>query len=176
MSNYYCADYEVIDVNHDGTLNSVDVMAHTQVYHMLFNGGASGANYSASAIRDWINSTYIESFDYDVRELMKIQQVEYNTTASVIFLSDKAKLLSHTELGVTGVSSIAEGNKYPVFTTGVPASAISNRWRNAGSHGIATAYYGRSRYGSSLMAVYANGTVNNAGEGNDYGVLPVLRF
>ena len=113
MNNYYCTDYEVIDVNHDGTSNTVDVMAHTQVENIVFG---TIQDYNASSIRDWINSTFINAFDYDIRELMKTMQV----VTKGITQNDKAKLLSWRELGIinNSMDNTDGGTKYPVFTAG----------------------------------------------------------
>ena len=175
MNNYYCGDYEVIDVNHDGTLNTVDVMAHTQVYKMMFNGGASGKNYNTSAIRTWINSTYIDAFDYEIRELIKIQQVAYYNNSSTMYLQDKAKLLSWMELNIN-IGTIDEGSAYPVFTRGAAGTADAKRWRNAGSYGDNAVYYLRSLYSTGIAGIKNTCVMETLGEGNNIGILPVLRF
>ena len=49
LSNQYCDTYEVIGINHDGTTDTVDIMAHTQVGNQQFS--ASSQVYSSSDIR-----------------------------------------------------------------------------------------------------------------------------
>ena len=176
MNNYYCTDYEVIDVNHDGTSGTVDVMAHTQVYAMKF--GTSN-NYNTSSIRDWINSTFIDSFDYDVRELMKVQQV----VTRGITQNDKAKLLSWREIGVTYVSNYFDstdgGAQYPVFTAGAYNTAILDRWRSAGNYGNANYYWTRSNLvgdSTDIWYIASYGSCATTGYSGACGVLPVLRF
>lgn len=176
VNNEYCNTLEVIDVEHDGALNTVDVMAHTQVGNVKFG---TSQNYNISSIRNWINSIYIDAFDYDVRELMKTMQVVTMGTTQY----DKAKLLSWKEIGLTNyyMDNTDGGTKYPVFTAGVYNTAILDRWRAAGNYGNSSYYWLRSRdtnYSNYVWLVGSSGTCNS----NYYtttgtnGVLPVLRF
>ncbi len=179
MNNEYCNIYEVIDVNHEGTLNTVDVMAHTQVGNMVFGSSQNYNTSSISTIRTWINDNYINAFDYEVRELMKVQQVTTRGTTQ----NDKAKLLSWRELGVTysatTVDSTDGGTQYPVFTAGAYGTAILDRWRGPGNYSHATYCWLRSRYSSGNSHVWhtvANGRCEYSSYDYDFGVLPVLRF
>ena len=200
VNNEYCNTLEVIDVNHDGTLNTVDVMAHTQVNKMTFG---STNDYYASGVRTWINSTYINAFDYDVRELMKTMQV----VTKGVTENDKAKLLSWKELGITytsGFDNSDGGTQYPVFTAGAYNAQILDRWRGPGNYGNASKYWLRSRYTGNYNNIWkscfceqADSDIYYAGNGGDSrfvriseyengydisyitdtnGVLPVLRF
>ena len=173
MNNYYCTDYEVIDVNHDGTSNTVDVMAHTQVANMIFG---NTADYETSSIRTWINSTYFESFDYEIRELAKIMRIQYTkpNQSSSMYLTDKVKLLGWTELGIN--SSFIEGSRYPVFPSASAGSSIVERWRGPGNYGNASNYWLRSMYVSGAAEVRYDGVIIYNGVSNSFGVLPVLRF
>lgn len=173
VNNEYCNTLEVIDVEHEGVLNSVDVMAHTQVGNMVFG---SSHNYNTSTVREWINSTYINAFDYDVRELMKVQQVVTMGTTQ----NDKAKLLSWKEIGLTNyyMDNTDGGTKYPVFTAGACNTAILDRWRGPGNYGNSS-YWLRSRNASDSSYVWlasSPGTCNTYKITLTYGVLPVLRF
>lgn len=56
VNNEYCNTLEVIDVEHDGVLNSVDVMAHTQVAHIVFG---TAQNYNTSGVREWLSLIHI---------------------------------------------------------------------------------------------------------------------
>lgn len=177
LNNQYCNQYEVIDVNHEGVANSVDIMAHTQVGNMAFS--SSNNNYNTSPIRDWINSTYIDAFDYDIKQLMKIMQVTTKGTVQ----NDKAKLLSWREMGITYNSSYFDstdgGTQYPVFTAGAYNSAILDRWRGMGIYGNASNYWLRSRYAGNDSYVWrclSNGTCDWNSHTLVYGVLPVMRF
>ena len=174
VNNEYCNTLEVIDANHDGTLNTVDVMAHTQVYNMIFG---SSQNYNISSIRDWINSTYINAFDYDVRELMKTMQV---VTMGVTNY-DKAKLLSWKELGIinNSMDSTDGGTQYPVFTGGSYSATMLDRWRGPGNYGNSGNYWLRSRYtgnSSNIWRIRSTGACSYTTYSDSDGVLPVLRF
>ena len=174
VNNEYCNTLEVIDVEHDGVLNSVDVMAHTQVGNMVFG---TSQNYNTSGVREWINSNYIDAFDYDVRELMKLQQVVTMGTTQ----NDKAKLLSWKEIGLTNyyMDNTDGGTKYPVFTAGAYNTAILDRWRGPGNYGNSSYYWLRSRYTDSSNGVWfvaSSGTCGYSNCTHTYGVLPVLRF
>ena len=174
VNNEYCNTLEVIDVNHDGTLNTVDVMAHTQVNKMTFG---STNDYYASGVRTWINSTYINAFDYDVRELMKTMQV----VTKGVTENDKAKLLSWKELGITytsGFDNSDGGTQYPVFTAGSYSASILDRWRGPGIYGGNT-YMIRSRNTNRTDSIWCivNSGICSIGYITDTnGVLPVLRF
>lgn len=175
VNNEYCNTLEVIDVEHDGVLNSVDVMAHTQVYKMGFG---TSQNYNTSGVRTWINENYINAFDYEVRELMKVQQVVTMGTIQ----NDKAKLLSWREIGITYNSSYMDstdgGTKYPIFTAGAYSTTILDRWRGPGNYG-SSSYWLRSRSANNsnwVWTVYSSGSCTAPNYTDTIGVLPVLRF
>lgn len=175
LNNRYCNQFRVIGTNHDGTTNTVDIMPTTQVSAMYF--GSSNTYYSSSA-RSWINSTYIDSFDYDIRELMIPMTVITSGTTT----QDKAKLLSWREIGFTTsdtrIPSNDGGELYSVFT---PGNENANRSRiiPAGTFGNAN-YWLRSRFTSdnvTLWYVYSSGVIAyNNGTNAAFGIAPVLRF
>ena len=173
VNNQYCNTLEVIGVEHENVLDSVDVMAHTQVGNMAFG---SSQNYNTSPIRTWINENYINAFDYDVRELMKLQQV----VTSGVTQNDKAKLLSWKELGLTTgyVDNTDGGTKYPVFTSGAYDAYILNRWRGPGNYGNSSYYWLRSKNtgGSNVWVAENSGSCTANAYTSNGGVLPVLRF
>lgn len=175
LNNQYCNQYEVIDVNHEGVANSVDIMAHTQVNTMANDG----YYYITGNIRSWINGAYLDMFDYDIKQLMKTMPVITEGTTQ----EDKAKLLSWRELGVTYDSSLMfstdGGEKYPVFTAGAYADTVLDRWRGAGAYGSNNAYWSRSRRsdrGEYRWCVFSNGIYSSNVYSLSYGVLPVMRF
>lgn len=175
LNNQYCNQYEVIDVNHEDVANSVDIMAHTQVGNMANDT----YDYKTSNIRNWINGTYLDMFDYDIKQLMKTMPVITEGTTQ----EDKAKILSWRELGLTYASgymfSTDGGEKYPVFTEGSYSTAILDRWRGAGGYGSNNYYWLRSRrsdQGTLKWYVNNNGSCSAMSYSSSNGVLPVMRF
>ena len=176
LSNTYCNTYEVIGVNHDGTTGTVDIMAHTQVGNQQFS--SSSQIYSSSNIRTWINGTYFNAFSNDIQNASKAMSVVTDGSSTV---NDKVKLLSATEMGITGsYVPTGEGSLYTgVFTPGDRTSYITNRWRGPGSYGNSSYLWLRSRGTNNTNYVWrvrSDGYCNNYFYTNTYGVLPVLRF
>jgi len=179
LNNQYGTQYEVIGTNHDDTINTVDIMAHTYVGKMYFDTGSQTNSYSASTLRAWINSTFLESFDYDIRRLMKTMTV----TQKGVTNTDKAKLLNWKELGVNSFSyadSNENGVPYPVFTSGAYNSTISDRARSEGQYTSGYHFYWtRSNYTGNQTHVHV---IEQSGKLDWYtpdylsGVLPVMRF
>lgn len=178
LNNEKCSQYEVIDVNHDSTNGTVDLMAHTQVGQMRFDG--SSQDYNVSEIRTWLNSNYHDLFDLEIRNLMQPMTV----VTKGLTQQDKIKLLSWRELGLQYDSNFMDstdgGEQYPVFTAGAYKTAVPDRWRAAGNYGNSSYYWLRSRYIGDITVVWRvnsggtcdYGTVTNSSRG----VLPVLRF
>lgn len=173
LNNARCNTYEVIGVNHDGTENTVDLMAHTQVGNEKFG---SSQIYSSSSIRTWLNNDYFNMFDSSIRNISKTMSVITNGSDTV---NDYVKLLSATEIGASSTTIFTgEGNKYPVFKTGSGTSGFTDVWRSAGSY---DSYYMwlRSRYPydtTYVWDVHYSGKLDTARHSNSEGVLPVLRF
>lgn len=177
LNNETCNQFEVIDKNHDGTSNTVDLMAHTQVNNMAFG---ESQDYNTSSVRTWLLGTYYDKFDLSIRNLMKPMTV----ITSGVSNTDKIKLLSWRELGLTAYTwydTNDGGNQYPVFTAGSQGTAILNRWRQRGTYGNDSQYYMRSKVASSpayVNIVKSDGTCTFQGYSSSYtaGVLPVMRF
>ena len=179
LSNQYCDTYEVIGVNHDGTVNTVDIMAHTQVGDQQFS--AYSQEYSSFNIRTWINDIYFNAFSSNIRNAAKTMNVVTNTDSGNTTTNDKVKLLSMTEIGATHTyAPTEEGSLYTgVFTPNLWNTATPDRWRAAGTYGNANYYWLRSRHTSYTGAVWYVGSGGNCYVGNfagTRGVLPVLRF
>ena len=176
LNNDRCSEYEVIDVNHDSTVGTVDIMAHTQVGSIAFG---TSYNYNGSSVRNWINGIYLNKFDKVVRNLMKPMTV----VTGGVTQQDKAKLLSWKEIGfinTTGCDVTDGGELYPVFTEAAASTAVANRARSAGSYGT-NYYWLRSNFTSS--ASYPQWVINvlsykgaNDAYGSIQGILPIMRF
>ena len=177
LNNETCSTFRVIGVDHDNTSGTVDLMPTTQVGNMAFN--SSNQYWYSSTIRTWLNSTYIEYFDQDIQNLLVPMSVKTAGTTT----SDKVKLLSWRELGLTYDSSYMDtndgGEQYSVFTAGAFSTAITDRWIPKGTLGNASYYWLRSRNtnnSSNVWKVNSGGTCNPNDYSSVYGVAPALRF
>ena len=144
----YNKEYRVIDKNHDGTKNTIDIMTNRCIiiHKRSINGNRLPFNkydtrvantindYTSSTIREWLNTEFIDRFNNkDVKDILKVMDVEYFDGNELKVLKDKVKLLSCTEMnylnmyiGMAGYcdrdidESIkdhleSEGEPYPVF-------------------------------------------------------------
>lgn len=159
-----CGTYRVIDVNHDGTNNTVDIISTTQVGSMAFG---SNQIYANSNVRAWLNDTYMNSFSTNMKAAMKTMAVSTNGTT----VNDKIKAPSMTEFGSDSAQTV-EGNKYPNYNG-------SSLWIPAGSKGISIGYWLRSRrtnHSVNMWYVNSDGTISNNSYSYDRGVVAILRF
>ena len=98
------------DINHDGTSNTIDLIAQ----HSVKDSTAFGSNqqWTNSAIRTWLNGTFINGFDTEILNRLQTMQVSTNNAIT----EDKAKLLSGTEIGLVHEYNITgEGTRYPSY-------------------------------------------------------------
>ena len=107
--------YQIIDMNHDNTNNTVDLMRKYTVKDNVTFGQNQYYN-NASSPRVWLNGDYYNGFSTDIKNHMQTMAVAWNNTT----LNDKVKLPSVTELAATIVKVefspiITEGNDYPLF-------------------------------------------------------------
>ena len=179
LTNTYGNLYEVIDVNHDGTTDTVDIICHTQVANRRMD--ANSQDYNTSELRSWLNTDYLNAFDYDIRELMKTM----NVTTKGVTNYDKVKLLSWRELGLnynsTYMYSTDGGERYPVFTATNYNTPVPARWKAPGTYGNSNYAQFRSAVvnnASYIWVVTSIGTTDPVGlyYNQAYGVIPVLRF
>lgn len=175
LSNTYCGTYEVIGTNHDGTSNTVDLLAHTQVHKMKWG---SSQSWSASEIRTWVNGTFLNAFSSTIKGMARSM---YFYTEGSGYTTDKVRLLSGKEIGASGdIIPSSDGTRYPAFTHGSGTFGFTDAWRSAGTRGNASYLWLRSKRkdtSSSILLLGSGGNISNA-QGNDgtFGVLPVLRF
>jgi hypothetical protein len=146
----YNKEYRVIDKNHDGTKNTIDIMANRCIIidKRSINGNIDRLpfnkydtrlsntinDYTSSTIREWLNTEFIDRFNNkEVKDILKVMDVEYFDGNELKVLKDKVKLLSCIEMnylnmyiGMAGYYDRdidestkdhleSEGEPYPVF-------------------------------------------------------------
>ena len=93
----------VADVNHDGTIGTVDLVAKnliqdttTKAYTTNNSYWGSSQAYKDSTIRSWLTGTYITGFSTAIQNALKTMDVITDGSDTV---QDKIKLLSMNEVG-----------------------------------------------------------------------------
>ncbi len=185
INNVYAGTFQIADINHDGATNTIDLIPTTQVGNMEFS--SANNTYENSTVDTWLNSTYYNSFESGIKNIMKNMSVKVGSSLIAgTTITRKVKLLSCVEMNYStfnnnmpGYNNYKEGNPYPIFTRGAYTAAVSNRWRGKGSYGNTSAYWLRSRYLGNISQAW---DVNSSGYGRGYsscdykfGVLPVIR-
>ena len=141
---------------------------------------------TATGIHSWLNGTFLNLFDANIREAIKQVKIPYHngtgSSGSVASgangLSCKIFLLSGYELGWTKSDSSyfpQDGAKLDYFTAGTGSAA--NNKRIAKYNGSATSWWTRSPHtgGSrSVWSVYSDGGCDNWGYDSTYGVRPAI--
>lgn len=126
--------------------------------------------YATSAIDTWLNNTYKNLLDADIRGVIGTTKIKYtpgNGNTTVGTLERAIFLLSVTELGKTASYANTEGT----------ALSIASSLQIAYLNGSAVVQWTRSpRTSSTYFACYlsANGDVNNSGCSNTYGSRPAF--
>ena len=147
---------------------------------------SSNNDYKNSDIHSYLNGTFLNLFDNDIKNAIKQVKIPYqNGTGSggsvasgANGLSCKIFLLSGYELGWTTSDNSyfpRDGAKLSYFSSGTSSSA--NNKRIANYNGSATGWWLRSPYTSStsyVWDVYSNGYYDYWNCGNTYGVRPAL--
>lgn len=146
----------------------------------------SNNDYKNSDIHSYLNGTFLNLFDNDIKNAIKQVKIPYqNGTGSggsvasgANGLSCKIFLLSGYELGWTTSDNSyfpRDGAKLSYFSSGTSSSA--NNKRIANYNGSATLWWLRSPSTSNtnyVRHVYSNGSYNNWHYGNTCGVRPAL--
>lgn len=126
--------------------------------------------YATSAIDTWLNSTYKNLLDADIRGVIGTTKIKYtpgNGNTTVGTLERAIFLLSVTELGRSASYANTEGT----------ALSIASSLQIAYLNGSAVVQWTRSPYASSTDYAYcldASGSVNNNHCGNTYGSRPAF--
>lgn len=119
----------VAGVNHDHTINTVDLVSAYAIGQTkdLYteNDGAYGPSqcYENSTVRKWLNTEFIFGFSKNVRDCLRPMVVETTVGNETVVHNDKVKLLSMNELGLNNnhsefIPPNKEGVMYPIFSHG----------------------------------------------------------
>ena len=157
-----------------------------QDIHSTRQWDGSNNDYKNSDIHSWLNGTFLNLFDANIREAIKQVKIPYHngtgSSGSVASgangLSCKIFLLSGYELGWTKSDNSyfpQDGAKLDYFTAGTGSAA--NNKRIAKYNGSATYWWTRSPYtnNSSLVwNVYSDGDYSSWDYNYTYGVRPAF--
>ena len=146
----------------------------------------SNNDYKNSDIHSWLNGTFLNLFDANIREAIKQVKIPYHngtgSSGSVASgangLSCKIFLLSGYELGWTKSDNSyfpQDGAKLDYFTAGTGSAA--NKKRIAKYNGSATYWWTRSPYAhnyNNVWNVYSNGGYSNWSYSFTNGVRPAF--
>lgn len=147
---------------------------------------SSNNDYKNSDIHSYLNGTFLNLFDNDIKNAIKQVKIPYqNGTGSggsvasgANGLSCKIFLLSGYEVGFSTSDSSyfpRDGAKLSYFSSGTGSAA--NNKRIANYNGSATVWWLRSPYTSNtslVWSVYSNGNCNRWNYGSTCGVRPAL--
>lgn len=142
-------------------------------------------SYKASTIHKYLNGTFLNLFDADIREVIKQVKIPYvnGTGNSAVAsgssgLSCKIFLLSGREVGLSTSDNQYfpnDGAKLSYFESGTGSSALNKRI--AKLNGSATNWWLRSPITSSTnyaWCVYSSGSYSSGICSNSYGIRPAL--
>ena len=142
-------------------------------------------SYKASTIHSYLNGTFLNLFDADIREVIKQVKIPYvnGTGNSAVAsgssgLSCKIFLLSGREVGFSTSDNQYfpnDGAKLSYFESGTGSSALNKRI--AKLNGSATSWWLRSPntgVASDAWRVYSNGNYGNNYCTNSFGIRPAL--
>ncbi len=174
----------IYDASCDGTwLLMKDIYENRQWHSSNVN------NYSASTIHSYLNGTFLNLFDANIKAAIKQVKIPYrpgegyetNVSSGSNGLSCKIFLLSGYEMGWTNSDNSyfpADGAKLSYFESGTGTSA--NNKRIANLNGFAASWWLRSPYcysgsgSTNSWYVYSNGSYGNYYCSLSYGVRPAL--
>ena len=164
----YNKEYRVIGNNHDGTKNTIDIMANRciiinkrsingNIDRLSFNKYDTRLSniindYASSTIREWLNTEFIDRFNNkDVKDILKVMDVEYFDGNELKVLKDKVKLLSCTEMnysnmyiGMAGYYDMDKSAKDHLESEGEPYLVFDRDYY--GNYNSSREVYGCKRY------------------------------
>lgn len=156
-----------------------------QDIHSTRQWDGSNNDYKNSDIHSWLNGTFLNLFDANIREAIKTVKIPYvnGTGGSAVAsgangLSCKIFLLSGYELGWTKSDNSyfpVDGAKLDYFTAGTGSAA--NKKRIAKYNGSATGWWTRSprtNNSDGVWNVYSDGDYGGWGYYLTYGVRPAF--
>ena len=168
------------DASCDGTWLLRKDIAENRQWH-----SSNSNSYKASTIHSYLNGTFLNLFDADIREVIKQVKIPYvnGTGNSAVAsgssgLSCKIFLLSGREVGFSTSDNQYfpnDGAKLSYFESGTDSSALNKRI--AKLNGSATHWWLRSPYTSNTgdaWRVLSNGGCGGGYCTNSYGIRPAL--
>ena len=142
---------------------------------------SSNNDYANSDVHSWLNNTYLNLLDADIKAAVKQVKIPYRkgsgtstgVTSGANGLSCKAFLLSMKEVGLSPSYAPSEGATLSYFSAG------GNTARKANLNGSPAEWWSRSPYcfvggGNDAYTVTSSGGSNNWNVTNSYGVRPAL--
>ena len=166
-------DFYVAKHDYESSLNGAGrtLVVRKDVYDQRQWHSSNVNAYASSTIDSWLNSTYKNLLDADIRSLIGTTKIRYtpgNGNNTVGTLERAVFALSLTELGQSHTYANTEGSALPI------ASTLRIAYRN----GSATTQWTRSPYtgnSSDAWRLYSNGTIVSGDYCNDsYGSRPAF--
>lgn len=171
---------DIYDASCEGTWCLRKDIAESRQWH-----SSNSNSYKASTIHTYLNGTFLNLFDADIREVIKQVKIPYvnGTGNSAVAsgssgLSCKIFLLSGREVGFSTSDNQYfpnDGAKLSYFESGAGSSALNKRI--AKLNGSATLWWLRSPHTYktiNALGVFSNGIYYNGGCSNSYGLRPAL--
>ena len=171
---------DIYDASCEGTWCLRKDIAENRQWH-----SSKSNSYKASTIHTYLNGTFLNLFDADIREVIKQVKIPYvnGTGSSAVAsgssgLSCKIFLLSGREVGFSTSDNQYfpnDGAKLSYFESGTGSSALNKRI--AKLNGSAASWWLRSPntyYASNAWRVYSNGGCGNSYCTNSHGIRPAL--
>lgn len=189
MENGTAAEYLVVHQGlpssmYDASCDGMWVL-RKDIYESRQWHSSNSNSYKASTIHSYLNSTFLNLFDADIKAQIKSVKIPYvnGTGASAVAsgssgLSAQIFLLSGYEVGWTNSDNQyfpVDGAKLDYFTAGT-ATAANNK-RIANLNGSANRWWLRSpetKYGNYAWFVDTTGNYSNYGCSNSCGIRPAL--
>jgi hypothetical protein len=113
--------YKVIGINHEGTINTVDLQAMVAVNYIVWESTYYeywyGGKYSTSGLYNWVGSTCQNGYSSNIQAKMcnmteRWREASGNDTGTLQTRSTKCKLLNPVELYGTSAASIRDTWQY----------------------------------------------------------------
>ena len=165
--------WKIADFNHDSSGDTTDLIQNNAIASYKFG---NSQNYSNCDARTYLINTYLPGFSTDIKNKIQIMNVStHHNSNGFITLNDKIKLLSMTEMAVTGASAYAEGNQYPIFTSS-GTSANTSRVRTGEGAGYNWTRSASSANYNNIWRVNSDGSLTADQYVNSRGLVPVIRF
>lgn len=168
-------DWVIIDYNHDNTSYTFDLWASRAMFDSVMFGSSQRYQDSNCTARTTIEGA-ITGFSSELQSKLQTMTISVNSTS----VSSKIKLLSLTEMGISGSYVATEGNVYDkYFTTGRSTGETYEDLIRNNSSGSAKIYWSRSRHTNDSNRVWyirQDGYINNYSYTSKMALIPVIRI